>query len=89
MKWHEKVRIVLYVWRLDVKSLPDKIKRRIWNKHILLWWHRLYIRKDEFHRSLDIDGAAMLEMNKQEKKNYLADIVRRREIAHRRDLAEC
>lgn len=89
MKWYEKVRIVLYVWWLDMKSLPDKIKRRIWNKHILLWWHRLYIRKDEFHRSLDMDGAAMLEMNEQERKKYLEDLVRRREIAHQRDLAKC
>ncbi|MGM0408844.1 MAG: hypothetical protein ACQERU_12740 [Bacteroidota bacterium] len=89
MKWHEKVRIVLYIWWLDVKSLPGKIKRRIWNKHILLWWHRLYIRKDEFHRSLDMDGATMLEMNEQERKKYLADLVRRREIAHQRDLTKC
>ncbi|OQA38740.1 MAG: hypothetical protein BWY51_00782 [Parcubacteria group bacterium ADurb.Bin316] len=89
MKWHKKVRIVLYVWWLDVKSLPGKIKRRIWNKHILLWWHRLYIRKDEFHRSLNMDGAAMLEMNEKERKKYLADLVRRREIAHQRDLTKC
>ena len=89
MKWHEKIRIVLYVWWLDVKSLPGKIKRRIWNKHILLRWHRLWIRKDEFHRSLDMDGAAMLEMNEQERSKYLADLARRREIAHQRDLAKC
>jgi hypothetical protein len=89
MKWHKKVRIVLYVWWLNVKSLPGKIKRRIWNKHILLWWHRLYIRKDEFHRSLNMDGAAMLEMNEKERKKYLADLVHRREIAHQRDLAKC
>ncbi|OGG89703.1 hypothetical protein A3H55_03685 [Candidatus Kuenenbacteria bacterium RIFCSPLOWO2_02_FULL_42_16] len=89
MKWQEKVRIVLYVWWLDIKSIPGKIKRRIWNKHILLRWHKLYIRKDEFHHSLNIDGAAMLEMNEQERERYLADIVRRREIAHQRDLTKC
>ena len=89
MKWQEKARIVLYVWWLDTKSLPGKIKRRIWNKHILLWWHRSWIRKDEFHRSLDMDGTAMLEMNEQERKKYLADLVRRRKIAHQKDFTKC
>ena len=89
MDWYKKVRFVLFVWWLDIKSLPGKIKRCIWNKRILFWWHRLWIRKDEFHSSLDMDGAAMLEMNKQERKKYLADLVRRREIAHQRDLAKC
>lgn len=88
MKWHEKVRIVLYIWWFDLKSLPGKIKRRVWNKHILLWWNRLWIRKDEFHRSLDMDVSAMLEMKEQEVKEYLADLVRRRDIAHQRDLAK-
>lgn len=88
MRRYQKVRIVLYVWWLDVKSLPGKIKRRIWNKHILLWWHKLWIRKDEFHHSLDMDGLAILEMDKRELKEYRADLVRRRQIAHERDLAK-
>jgi hypothetical protein len=88
MKWHKKVRILFYIWWLDLKSLPGKIKRNIWNKHILLWWYRLWIRKDELHRSLDIDGSAMLEMNEQEEKEYLADLFRRREIAHQRGSAK-
>jgi len=86
MKRHGKTRSILYFWwLLYVKPLPGKIKRRIWNKHILLWWYRLWIRKDEFHRSLDMDSAAMLEMDDGEKGTYLADLVRRREIAHRRE----
>ncbi|MBN2854429.1 hypothetical protein JXK06_02770 [Patescibacteria group bacterium] len=82
-----KVRIVLYDWWLNIKSLPIKIKRRVWNKHILLYWGRLWVRKDEFHSSLDMDGAAMLEMNEQEQKKYIIDLVHRRNIAHQRDLA--
>lgn len=84
-----KIRIVLSIWWLDIKLLPGKIKRRIWNKHIQLWWHKLWIRKDEFHHSLNMNGAAMLEMNEQEKEKYLADLVRRREIAHQKDMAKC
>ncbi|MEA1936606.1 MAG: hypothetical protein U9N04_00660 [Patescibacteria group bacterium] len=80
MKRHKKVR---NSWWLDVN--PEKIKRRIWNRYILLFWHRLYIRKDEFHPSLDIDMSAMLEMNEKEKEEYLTDLVRRRKVAHRRD----
>ena len=59
---------------------------RIWNAGLLLWWYRLWIRKDEFHRSLDMDLLAMLAMNKKRKEWYLEDLSRRRRIAHERDL---
>lgn len=84
MKW----RTIIYFWWFDVKSLLGKTKRRIWNKHILLWWHRLYIRKNEFHCSLNMDVLAILEMDEQETKKYFADLARRRKIAHQRDLAK-
>ena len=61
---------------------------RIWNAGILLWWYRLWIRKDEFHRSLDTDLLAMLAMNKKQKERYLDNLSRRRRIAHERDLDE-
>ncbi len=77
MKW-------LFYVQWKIRLLPGKIKRRIWNKHVLLWWNRLWIRKDEFHRSLDLDVEAMFEMNKKEQTRYLADITRRREIAHKK-----
>lgn len=75
MTWHET--------RLSL----GKIKRCVWNKHLRLWWCRLWIRRDELHSSLDIDPEAMIEMDEQEKKQYLADLTERREEAHRRDLA--
>ncbi|QQR64683.1 hypothetical protein IPH92_03925 [Candidatus Kaiserbacteria bacterium] len=70
----------------NVRQLPGKIKRQLWNKRILLWWSRLWIRKDEFHSSLSLDTSAMIEMTKDELAVYLRDIVRRRNIAHNRDL---
>jgi hypothetical protein len=73
---------------LDLKSSTYKMKRRIWNKHILLWWYRLWVRRNEFHRSLDMDFAAMMEMDESEWKKYLTDLVRRRKIAHQRGLGQ-
>ncbi len=60
--------------------------RKIWNKRLLLWWHRLWIRKDEFHNSLDIDPDAMMEMDEREKEEYLANLIKRRKAAHQKDL---
>lgn len=51
-----------------------------------MWWHRLFIRQDEFHKSLNMNALAMLEMTPKEQENYLKDLCRRREIAHQRDL---
>lgn len=89
MKLQDRVYLALYAWWFEVRTFPGKIKRRIWNKHILLWWHRLWIRKDEFHCSLNMDTEAMLEMNGVETEKYLTDLLRRRMIAHRQDLVEC
>lgn len=86
MTRYKKVRSALFVWWFKTKRLPIKIKNRIWNKYILTWWYRLWIRKNEFHRSLDIDGLAMSEMNREESKTYIADLVRRRNIAHQKGL---
>lgn len=52
-----------------------------------LWWDRLWIREDEFHQSLSMDAEMMSEMTPGEQKEYLEDLVKRREIAHRRDMA--
>ncbi len=59
--------------------------RRIWNKHILLRWYKLWVRKDEFHKSLDMDFAAISEMDTEEQEKYSQDLIRRREIAHKKD----
>ena len=72
----------------DIKNLPGKIRRRLWNKHILLTWHRLWIRQDEFHSSLDLDPLALMEMDETEREKYIADLIRRRMLAHNREVAE-
>ena len=50
-------------------------------------WNKAWIRRDEFHASLDLDGAAMLDMNATDRKRYMADLMRRRNEAHERDIA--
>ena len=74
----------IIMWRIKIKALLGKIKRRIWNKHILLYWYKLWVRKDEFHISLSRDPAAMEEMNKKELEEYNDDLLQRRKIAHRK-----
>ncbi len=58
-----------------------------WHRYVLLWWYRLWIRKDERHKSLDTDWFLYREMNEKEKIKYVADLKKRREIAHQRDIA--
>ncbi len=81
MTFYKKVRFIfhLQVWRMR------RLKRRIWNKHILLWWYRLYVRKDEFHHSLNVDLEAILEMNELERRRYFIDLAYRQKIAHERN----
>lgn len=82
----KKNNLVFYLWCVSLKYLPIKVKRRVWNKGILLWRHKLWIRKDEFSRSLDIDVDAMLAMKEEERVRYIRNLIRRREIAHERKL---
>lgn len=84
----KKLLLSFQLFLMELRELPSKIKRRIWNKCILLWWNRLWIRKDEFHPSLNSDVEAMMEMTKEEKTAYLKDLMIRRRIAHLRDLEE-
>jgi hypothetical protein len=53
---------------------------------IRLWWHRLWIRDDEFHVSLDMDYKAMQQMTKDEQDIYINDLVKRRQKAHLKDM---
>lgn len=62
------------------------IFKYVWLVIIKLNWNKLYIRKNEFHSSLDLDGEAMSHMNDKEREKYILDLVKRRNIAHYRDL---
>jgi len=70
-----------------IKENAIKWKWVVCHKYFKLWWHRLWIRKDEFHESLDINVKAVLTMNKKQKKEYFMDLAKRRQIAHKTDLA--
>jgi hypothetical protein len=72
---------LLGLW-FEIKSWPERTKRIIWNRGIKLQWHRLWIRKDEFHSSLDMDVNAMLDMDEKQLKRYLGDLDKRRQISH-------
>jgi hypothetical protein len=69
-----------------IGNLLINIKRRIWNKRIRVWWCRLWIRENEFHKTLNVDIEAVLVMNDKEKENYMFDLMRRRELAHSGEL---
>ncbi len=53
---------------------------------ILFLWNNLWVRKDEFHRSLIMNDEAMMDMDDKEKRIYRNNLIRRRNIAHERDL---
>ena len=57
-----------------------------WHAGIKLFWYRLWIRKDEFHKSLEYDCMATMYMNEEQEVAYNQDQMRRRNIAHKRDL---
>lgn len=82
-----KLRLFYSIYLFKFNILLKNIKYKIWNKRILLLWYKLWIRKNEFHSSLDIDIFAMSVMNKKEQAAYLLDISKRRQIAHDRDFA--
>jgi hypothetical protein len=48
------------------------------------FWRRLWIRKDEFHPSLDRDVRYESCLNRGERQTNLLNLVRRRGIAHKR-----
>ncbi len=55
---------------------------------VRLFWSRLYVRKNEFHWSLYLDMELWETMNKEQQGRYMGDLVRRRNIAHKREMKE-
>jgi hypothetical protein len=80
----------LIAWLGDFLPLAPqhvrRIRRAIWNRGLKLSWHRLWIRKNEFHQSLSLDWEAIEEISLEKKRKYLEDLDRRRHLAHVRDL---
>lgn len=86
MELFNNFRMSFFVWWWMTKLFLVRIKRKLWNKRLLLWWYRAWIRKNEFHRSLNIDQIAMSVMDTEERKKYLKDLSDRREKAHQNSL---
>ncbi len=84
--WRKNPKYFWLIFLSDIKHLPRKIKRVVWNGGIKLQWNRLWIRKDEFHSSLDLKSEVMLGMSQKRRDKYIKDLCRRRHIAHERDL---
>lgn len=58
-------------------------------RSFILWrWQKLWIRKDEFHSSLNLDPQILLYLTLEEQKDYCRDLFLRRQFAHKRDLAK-
>lgn len=49
-------------------------------------WAKLWVRKDESHPSLSSHAEYALGLTDQDREKYWQDIIRRRKIAHERDL---
>ena len=81
-----KIKRRLLIVYHETKQCFIRIVRRMWLVGIKNRWNKLWIRKDEFHSSLDLDGEAMMYMNEKEREKYIKDLVRRRNIAHERGL---
>ena len=64
------IHVIKYMWFVEIK-----------NK-----WNKLYIRKDEFHNSLDLDIEVMKCMNKEERDKYIIGLIKRRNIAHEHEI---
>ncbi len=86
MVLYKKILIAFYWVSTRLKLDLSQIKRIVWNKYLFLWWCCLWIRKNEFHYSLNMDAMAMIEMDKKEMKKYLVSLDYRRKIAHERAL---
>jgi len=63
-----------------------QIKRSIWNRGIFLFWCLLWVRRDEFHYSLDSDVEALICASQEFSEWYWDNLSLRREIAHKRDV---
>jgi hypothetical protein len=73
------------LWRELWYHLEHFVGRR---RAFILWrWKKLWIRKKEFHSSLNSDYRILWYLTEEERQEYWHDLARR-QIAHRRDLEE-
>jgi hypothetical protein len=53
---------------------------------IRVCWAKLWVRKDEFHPSLSLHAEYAVGLTQEKREVYWNDLIRRRQIAHERDL---
>lgn len=51
---------------------------------VRLWWRECWVRKDEFHPSLEVDIELIQGMDPLQLIRHRKDLVRRKIVAHRR-----
>ena len=79
------IKLFFQIMYLNLKIFLGNLKLFLRSRSRLLW-NKLYIRKDEFHTFLDIDLEALLTMNSKQQERYQLDLIRRRNIAHKKDI---
>jgi hypothetical protein len=72
------------IFKKLLKSIKYQLKLLPYRPY--LYWSRLWVRKDEFHPTLSLDGRLLNIMNKKDRLKYIDDLIKRRQIAHERDL---
>ncbi|MFM2383607.1 MAG: hypothetical protein RIQ72_179, partial [Candidatus Parcubacteria bacterium] len=91
----EKVKIAIsnvsdiyFMWRYTMnKKTFEDIDRWLCVRlpvSIRVWWHRLWIRRDEFHPSLNMCIEYACTLSPDKRLAYRKDIVKRRDVAHQR-----
>lgn len=53
---------------------------------VRVWWSELWIRKNEFHWTLNMDVEALVSMSAKRRERYMNRLMNRRNIAHERGL---
>jgi len=77
LKYHLSLLKDKIIWPLRLKTM------------VKIFWHELWVRKDEFHSSLDmLHPYEMLSLTKKQRDEYLLTLVQRRNIAHEREIKD-
>jgi len=85
-KWQIALLLLANDFRYWLTNAPNQFRARIWNAGILLWWYRLWVRLDEFDKSLNFDAVAYSVMSARKRRWYDEDLAVRKRIAHNRDM---
>ena len=86
MTMGKRIKLFFIAWKWDFVDAVFYLKCLIWNKYLWRGWCGLYLRKNEFHYSYNLDGQAILAMSRVEQEKYVRWVCQRRKIAHERDL---